>query len=94
MRKIKHHIAIHFQKRQQNVKILEDFRTCISESAENRSKKKKFREISEIQRVVVHFLEYTQRHAEKFLFNFRIFEIAVLQKVRTSFFCERKSKIR
>ena len=90
MNEIEHHVAIHFQSHQERLNILEDFRACVDESTERRSKKEKFRKISEFQRVVVYFLEQTQRHARELSLNFRIFEIVSLQKVRASFRREHK----
>ena len=89
MSEIEHHVAIHFQNHQKKLNILENFRACVDESIERRSKKK-FRKIFEFQRVVVYFFEQTQRHVKKLSLNSRIFEIVSLQKARANSRCEHK----
>ena len=90
MSEIEHHVAIHFQDHQEKLNILEDFRACVDENTERRSREKKFRKIFEFQRVVVYFLEQTQRHVREFSLNSRIFEIVSLQKARVNFRREHK----
>ena len=85
MSEIEYHVAIYFQNHQKRLNILEDLRACVDESIERRSKKEKFRKFFEFQRVVVYFLEQTQRHVKEFFFNSRIFEIVSLQKTRANF---------
>ena len=39
MNEIEHHVAIHFQNHQKKLNIFEDFRACVDENIERRSKK-------------------------------------------------------